>query len=211
MADLVTTVAADHHPLFLSALCAAIENAPELELVGSAVDGEDALAKARALRPAVLVLEAVMPGPGPTEIAAALAAQGSPTRVLCLAAIVDGDAIRQSLAGGVAGYLSKDAHGEVVLRAVADVAAGVVVIEPGLNAAFVDALRRDTEIVVTLTARELDVLRLTADGHNAAEIGALLDVSWTTVRTHLGKVYNKLEARSQAQAVAKALRLGLID
>src|ERR1700759_924362 len=102
-ASSVAVVVADDQPLYLDALRGVVNDAPELRLAGEATDAASALTAGLKLRPGVLVLEAAMPGPSPTEIVAALGRAGLSTRLLCLSSVAAGETVRQLLSGGVAG------------------------------------------------------------------------------------------------------------
>jgi two-component system nitrate/nitrite response regulator NarL len=152
----------------------------------------------------------MLPGLDGLAIVRELSAAGSKTRVLILSAYVDSQAIYQALGYGASGYLEKGASLDEVTRAVRTVAEGGVVLAGTAGGALAQEIRNRNDERPLLTDREIDVLRLAADGLSAQQIARTLNISITTVRTHLQHVYGKLDVSDRAAAVAQAIRRGLL-
>jgi two-component system nitrate/nitrite response regulator NarL len=203
---------ADDHPLFLEGIVRAVRARPELELVGSATNGEDALAGLRRLEPDVAVLDVRMGGLGGKEILCAVSREGLATRVLLLSAYLADDLVYGALAAGAAGYLSKEMDRDEILDAVAAATRGDVVLSPEVQTGVVREIRR-RELLARprLTSRELEILALAAQGRSNPQIAGGLHLSAATVKTHLQNVYDKLGVTDRTSAVAVALRQGLLE
>ena len=203
---------ADDHPLFLEGIVRAVRERPCLDLVGSATDGEQALAGLRRLVPDVAVLDVRMGAVGGREILAAAARDGLRTRVLFLSAYLEDDLVYGALAAGAAGYLSKEMDRDAILDAVVAAARGEVVLSPDVQTGVAREIRRrETLRRPHLTARELEILALAAQGSSTPQIAGTLHLSAATVKTHLQNVYDKLGVTDRTSAVAVALRRGLLD
>ena len=209
----VSVVVADDHPLFRDGIVRAVRERPDLELLGEADDGPSALERVRELAPAVAVLDMSLPGLDGLEVLNAIRRDKLPTRVLILSASTEGAVVHQAIAAGAAGYLSKSASREAVCDAVAALARGETVLDPAAQSGLLHQVRaygvEDDRPV--LTAREHEVLTLMASGLSAAEIGAQLFVAPSTVKTHMGHIYEKLEVSDRAACVAQAMRHGLLE
>jgi two-component system nitrate/nitrite response regulator NarL len=206
-------VLADDHPVYRGGLVRAISARADLELVAEVGDGQAALEAITTLRPDVALLDMRMPGLGGLEVAKALRARESATAVLLLSGSEEREGLYAALAAGVSGYLIKTAEHVEICDAIAAVGRGDVVFSPELHAALARDIRareHETERPF-LTEREQQILRLTAAGRSAADIAGDLHLSIATVRTHLQNAYQKLEVSDRAAAVAKAMRLGLIE
>ena len=208
----ITVYVADDHPLFLAGMLRAVRSRPAFELVGSAGDGEQALREISALRPQIAVLDVRMPGLAGIEVMSAIARAEVPTRVLCLSAEVASAIVYDAIAAGARGYLSKLASEQEVCDAIGAVARGEIVMPAELAPALIEEIhRRASPDRTLLTAREREILRLVADGMAVPAISETLHLSPATVRTHLQHLYEKLEVSGQAVAVARAMRLGLLQ
>jgi two-component system nitrate/nitrite response regulator NarL len=205
-------VIADDHPLFRGALVEAIKHRPELELVGQAADGREALDLITATKPSVAVLDMRMPELDGRRVLNALVRDKSPTNVLFLTAYVDSPAAYEALGAGAAGYLAKEADADAICDAIAAVARGETVLAPNVQSEIAREIRmRSVSGRPALSPRERQVLVLTADGHSAPDIAERLHLSAATVRTHLQHLYEKLGVSDRAAAVAEAMRRGLLE
>jgi two-component system, NarL family, nitrate/nitrite response regulator NarL len=208
----VRVLVADDHPVFREGLVRLLRARPEVEVVADVGEGRAALDRIRALRPDVAVLDLALPDLGGIEVLDALQREHLPTRVLVLSALEDGATIYRAVELGARGYLPKVASSSAVCDAIAVIARGRTVlpaeVQDGLATQI--RMRRDVSDRPPLTPRELDILRLAADGRSNAEIGAELHVSGATVKTHLHHVFEKLEVSDRAAAVATAMRRGLL-
>jgi two-component system, NarL family, nitrate/nitrite response regulator NarL len=205
-------VVADDHPLFRDGLVRRIKERPELELVGEAGDGLEALAQIRRLQPEVAVIDVKLPNLDGIALAAAVLRDELRTRVIMLSAFFDSALVYRALAAGARAYLSKDADRQDVCDTIISVARGEVVVPSELQAGLADQIRvRSQSDRQHLTPREREVLALIASGASAPEIGQRLHLSTGTVKTHLLHLYEKLGVSDRAAAVAEAMRNGLIE
>jgi two-component system nitrate/nitrite response regulator NarL len=203
---------ADDHPVFRDGLVRAIKDSPELELVGDTGSGREALAAIADLRPDVVLLDVRMPDLDGTDVLHALRRDGLSTRVVLLSAELDGGLVYGAIAAGAGAYVSKAADRATILDVVARVARGGTYLPPELMDGLAAQIRlRERDDRPALTARERDVLRLTADGWSAPGIAGELHLSTATVKTHLQSLYEKLGVRDRAAAVATAMRLRLLE
>jgi two-component system nitrate/nitrite response regulator NarL len=198
--------------MFLQAVVAAICEQPELELVGSATNGADAVTEALALEPDVVVLDMRLPGLNGHEVLALVTGRLPGTRVLFLSAHIESDTVYSALAGGAAGYLSKEVDREAISAAIAAVARGETVLSPEVQHELAGAIRRrDGHERPGLTPREHAILALAAEGLSTREIATRLSVGSATVKTHLQSIFHKLDVQDRASAVAVAMRRGMLE
>lgn len=205
-------VIADDHPLFREGLARRIEERPELELVAQAADGDAALELIRRLGPDVAVIDLKMPGTGGLGVARALAREGSRTRLVLLSAHLDSSLVFEAMAAGARAFISKDADRLEVCETIVAVARGEVVLPSWLHSGIASEIKaRAGDPTTALTAREMDVLRLIADGASAPAVGRALHLSTGTVKSHLTSLYEKLGVNDRAAAVAEAMRRGVLE
>src|SRR3954451_1589128 len=203
---------ADDHPMFLDALVGAIGERADLELVGAAADGADAVAGIRDLSPEVAVLDMRLRRLTGEEVLRWATEHAAPTRILFLSAHIESDLVYRALAAGAAGYLSKDVDRDAICDAVIAVARGEIALSPDVQGMLAGAIReRDVQDRPPLTPREHAVLALAAEGCSTREIAARLNVASATVKTHLQSVYTKLDVSDRTSAVAAAMRRGLLE
>jgi two-component system nitrate/nitrite response regulator NarL len=207
-----SVLVADDHPVFREAVAEIVARHSALELVGQASDGREALARIIELRPDVLVLDLRMPELDGLAVLRAVARDGLATRVLLLSAEIDSATAYDAVEAGAAGFVSKTAPQQEIGDAIAAVARGEVVLAPEIHAGLAEQIRvRSADERPVLSVRELEILKLTATGLSAPEIGRELYVSPATVKTHLQRVYDKLGVGDRAAAVAEGMRRGLIE
>lgn len=202
----ITCVVADDHPAVLEAVALFLENGG-ISVLARAVDGEDALEKIESRRPQVALLDVRMPRLGGVELVKQAKRVSPETALLLYTGYGDRALLVEALDAGVHGLVLKEAPLDDLLRAVRAVAAGETYIDPVLAGALASSLSAH---VPQLTQREREVLRLLADGLSNEEIGKRLFISAETVRTHVRKAMDKLDADTRTQAVARALRQHLI-
>jgi two-component system nitrate/nitrite response regulator NarL len=209
----VSVVVADDHPLFREGIERAVRERPELELVGAAANGREALAQIRELMPLVAVLDVRLPELDGLQVLNALVRDGIRTRVLFLSASGEPELVYRAVQAGAAGYFRKEADRDAILNGIAAVAAGRTAIEPELQAGVFDQIRvRGTgDERPILTVREREVLALMADGLSGPQIAQRLIVAPPTVKTHQARLYEKLGVSDRAAAVAEAMRRGLLE
>jgi two-component system, NarL family, nitrate/nitrite response regulator NarL len=208
----IRVVIADDHPVYREGIVRTVRERPDLELVGEAATGREALAQIRELRPDVAVLDMKLPDVDGRQVLAAIRRDGATTRFLFLSAYVDSELVYAAIGGGASGYLSKDATRRQICDAIAAVARGDPVLAPAVHNGLMREIQlRSEHDSPILTRRERDVLELTADGLSAPEIGRRLYLSAATVKGHLQHVYGKLGVSDRAAAVAEAMRRGLLE
>ncbi len=198
---------ADDHPAVLEAVCLYLED-NGVTVVGRAQTGTEALEKIEARKPPVALLDVRMPEMGGIEIARQAARLVPETAIILYTGYGDRALLTEALDAGARGFVLKEAPLDDLLRAVRVVSAGGTYVDPVL--AGVLASSAATDRLPALTQREREVLRLLADGLSNEEIGKQLFISPETVRTHVRKAMEKLDADTRTQAVAKALRERLI-
>jgi two-component system response regulator DesR len=187
--------------MVLGALAALLELEPDIEVVGRARDGREALELIAAAKPDVVLTDIEMPRMTGLELAAELRRRGSPARVVILTTFARGGYLRRALDAGAAGYLLKDAPAERLAEAVRRVHSGLRAVDPELAAAA-------WEDADPLTDRERQVLRLAGEGHPSARIAAELHLSEGTVRNYLSEAISKVGAENRVEAARIARRKG---
>ncbi len=205
-------IIADDHPLFRDGLARRVQERPDLELVGQAADGNEVIELVRALKPDVAVVDLKMPGGGGLGVARALTREALTTHLVLLSAHLDSALVFEALAAGARAFVSKDADRLEVCETIVAVARGDVVLPAWLHAGLASEIRtRARDADPALTARELDVLRLIAEGRSAPAVGRALHLSTGTVKSHLTSVYEKLGVNDRAAAVAEGMRRGVLE
>ncbi|KTR04599.1 response regulator transcription factor [Curtobacterium luteum] len=207
---MIRVVVADDHPIVRSGIVALLQDADDIEVVGQTSDGDAAVAVTLAERPDVVLMDLRMPGTNGDAATARILAQEPGVRVLILTTYESDDQILAAIEAGAAGYLLKAAPESEILAGVRATARGETALAPSAVAALV---RRTTGSVAagpSLSPRELDVLRLVAQGNSNPAIGRSLFLSETTVKTHLGHVFEKLGVNDRTRAVTRAMELGLL-
>jgi two-component system nitrate/nitrite response regulator NarL len=210
--DLTSVYVAEDHPVFQEAVARAIKARRDFELVGAAADGRTALDEIRAKRPTVALLDLRLPQLDGLEVVRAIQREALPTRVVVLSADSSRSFVYDALKLGAAGFLTKAATLNEICDTVAAVARGETVLAPQVQSGLVTELRsREQPQRPLLSEREMQVLKLIADGLTGPEIGARLYISSSTVKTHVKSLLEKLEVSDRAAAVAEGMRRGLID
>jgi two-component system nitrate/nitrite response regulator NarL len=208
----VRVLAADGQPLYRDAVARAIRERPELELVGPASDGREALEAIGAEEPDVAVIDRTLTGLSGEQVLNAVARDGLRTRVVLIAAAADPRDVYAAIAEGAAGYLTKSADARELCDAITAVARGRTVLAPELQAGIAGEIRlRAPHDRPVMSDREREILTLIAEGLSAPQIGRTLHLSTATVKTHLQHLYEKLGVSERAAAVAEAMRRGLLE
>jgi two-component system, NarL family, nitrate/nitrite response regulator NarL len=209
----VTVLVADDHPIYREGIVRAIKDRDDLELVGKAADGREALEQIQRIAPSVAVLDIRMPGLDGTQVLDSLQRDGVDTWVLFLSAFTEPELAYKTVAAGAKGYLSKESSRQEVCDAIATIANGGTAFAPEVQAGLAAEIqeRERTGGAPQLTDREREVLHLIADGLSAPEIGKRIHLSTTTVKSHLHSLYEKLGVSDRAAAVAEGMRRGLLE
>lgn len=208
----VSVVVGDDHPLFREGVVRALALSGEVNVVGEADDGTQALELIKEHRPDVALLDFRMPGMDGAQVAAAVRSNDLPTRVLLLSAHDEAAIVYQALQQGAAGFLLKDSTRTEIVKAVLDCAKGNDVVAPSLAGGLAAQIRQRAEpSAPVLSAREREVLNRIARGQSIPAIAGELFVAPSTVKTHVQRLYEKLGVSDRAAAVAEAMRQGLLN
>jgi two-component system nitrate/nitrite response regulator NarL len=210
--DPVTVVVADDHPMYRQGVASGLSGSGRVVVVAQAGDGREALEAIREHRPHVAVVDYRLPSLDGSQVANAVHRDELPTRVLILSAFTDSALVYRAIEQGAAGYLPKESRQTEILDAVLACARGETVVPPAVASGLAEELRRHAAGGRTLlTPRESQVLALMAQGKSVPAIAEELVLGATTVKTHVGHLYEKLGVSDRAAAVAEAMRRGLIE
>lgn len=205
-------LAADGQPLYRDAVVRAIGARPDLELVGEARDGREALDAICAAEPDVAVVGVTLARLSGEQVLNAVTRDGIRTRVVMIAARPDAEQVYAALGKGAAGYLTTGADARELCDAISAVARGGTVLSPQLQASVAGEIRmRSPRTRPVMSSRERETLSLIAEGLSAPDIARVLHLSTATVKTHLHHIYGKLGVSERAAAVAEAMRRGLLE
>lgn len=204
-------VLADEHALVRQGLILLLSSDPELEVVGEAGDGLQAVELAQTLQPDVAVLDVLLPLLNGAEASKRIAKVSPDTRVLGMSGFSDALYVREMMRAGAMGCLLKQQDQEDFVEAVRSVARGKRYVSPKISDWMLQNEGRDGSMLDLLTLRELEILKLLAQGKTNKEVAAVLDRSLYTVDAHRGRIMEKLDLHSAGEIVRFALRHGLID
>ncbi|HWB85544.1 MAG TPA: response regulator transcription factor [Bryobacteraceae bacterium] len=203
---------ADDHAVVRQGFKMILSAQPDMEIVGEAGNGREAVELAEQARPDVVVMDVAMPELNGIEATRRMGASTPHTRVLALSMHKDSVYVREILRAGARGYLLKDSGAEDLVSAVRAIAAGEGYISPAVSDAVLDDYRRHvTNPIDLLTSREREVLQMLAEGKTNKEIAGVLNLSVYTVDAHRGRIMEKLNIHSINELVRFAVRNGLID
>lgn len=210
---------ADDHPIVRSGIRNELAQCPDIEIVGEAINGDEAVQTAKTLQPDVILLDINMPGLKAVQVARQLQASASPTKVLVLTAYGDIDSILGMLDAGAGGYLLKDEDPSAIVQGIRAVARGKIWLSPTIAQSLVEHATNDRKSFATeprnsippLSPRELEVLQLLAQGQTNKQIADTLMIAEGTIKNHVATIYDKLKVNSRAEAVVWAWQHGLAD
>jgi DNA-binding NarL/FixJ family response regulator len=222
-ASTVRVLIADDQKVVREGLVSLLSLLPGLDVIGTAVDGEDAVHQALDLHPDVVLMDLNMPRCNGVEATERLRETQPETRVVVLTTYADDAWVFSALQAGARGFLTKDAGAEEIHRAITAVASGQAQLDPSVQARLLDALGRRQQLGPAgpgmdpgqaeppddLTPREVEVLTQIAAGQSNTEIAATLFVSVATIKTHINHIFAKTGLRDRAQLVAYAFKHGL--
>ena len=208
----------DDQALVRGGFRAILDSRPEIEVVGEAENGAQAVALAQRRHPDVILMDIRMPELDGIEATRQLVAAGSPARIIVLTTFDLDEYVHAAIRAGASGFLLKDVTPAKLVEAIGIVAQGDALLAPSVTRRLLERFAttlpvadRSRDALTELTSRELEVLRLLAGGMSNAEIAAELVVSEATVKTHISSVLRKLGLRDRVQAVIVAYETGLID
>lgn len=201
----------DDHALFRAGLVSLLTSIPEFEIIGEAGDGREALSVLAKEKPDVVLLDVNMPIMGGVEMVEVLKEKDRP-RILMLTISKHDEDLFGAISAGADGYLLKDAEPDELRRAINLVADGKSILSPEVTSRVLKVVSSSHGIPpeVALSKREMDVLKCLAKGLTSAQIAQELFISENTVKTHVRHILEKLEASNRAEAVSRAIQLGII-
>lgn len=205
---MIRVLVADDHPIVRGGVVGLLRDEPDIEVVAEAGSGEDAVRLALELVPDVVLMDLRMPGVDGVEATERIRAEAPDVRVLVFTTYETDDSILGAIEAGASGYLLKAAPAEELLAGVRAVAAGETVLGPSIAAKLVNRVRQAP--APALSTRQLEVLRLVAAGKSNPEIAAELFIGESTVKTHLGIIFERLGVSDRTRAVTRAMELGLL-
>jgi DNA-binding NarL/FixJ family response regulator len=214
--DPTRVLIADDHALMRDGLRAVLAKMPEVELAGEAATGLEAVEKAIALLPDVILMDIQMPGISGIEATRRILRAAPRTGVIIVSVFADDDLVFAMMRAGARGYVLKEADDEELMRAVRGVANGEASFSPAIAARLIDFFRnlnapaaRAADIFPELTAREREILALIAQGKSNNAIAQALFLSEKTIRNYASNVFDKLQVATRAEAIIRARDAGL--
>ena len=212
MGQKIRILIADDHAIVREGLMALIATEPDLELVGEATDGIQAVSKAQALRPDVILLDLMMPRMDGVEAINEIKKSWQDARIIVLTSFSDDEKVFSAIRSGALGYLLKDSSPSDLLQAISTVANGEGFLSPAIASKVMREINQPPKLPPTqdpLTEREVEILQLVAQGLTNDGIAEKLVVSERTVRTHVSNILAKLQLANRTQAALYALKEGL--
>jgi len=208
----IRVVLVDDHAVVRSGLRLLLDAHEDIEVVGEAGNAKDAIFRARALKPDVMLLDVVMPGDSGIDVLPQLLKESPETKMLVLSMQDDPSYVREAFGAGASGYVLKEAADEEVVSAIREIANGGRYVHPSLGARMVaaEAEERAAAEADPLSEREREVLRLLALGHTNQEIAQTLYISVRTAESHRAHIMQKLHLSTRAELVRFALSSGLL-
>jgi len=205
---------ADDHPLFRHGIREFLNLAPELEVVGEATSGQEAIAQAEALHPDVILMDVNMPGLNGVEATRRILHASPHIRVLIVTMFEDEATVFAAMRAGARGYILKDSEKENILRAIQAVANGEAIFSPSIATRLIDyfstqAAALPKDIFPSLTERERQILQLIARGKSNTDIARELSLSPKTVYNYVSNILSKLQVADRAQAIIRAREAGV--
>jgi DNA-binding NarL/FixJ family response regulator len=202
----------DDHPVTRDGLRSALSTSDEVDIVGEASSGEEAIDAVEKLKPEVVFMDVRMPGMGGIEATRIIREENPDTRVILFTVDESRSAISDAIQAGVSGYLLKDVSAQELVNAARLALEGKAVIHPSLTRAFIEEVQLvDRRPEAPLSKREAEILQMVAYGSTTKEVAHDLGISPHTVKTHLERIFEKLGANDRAQAVAIAIRQGIVE
>ena len=203
----------DDHPVVREGLSAMLSREQDIEVVGEAGNGREAIEKARNLKPDVVLMDLRMPEVDGVEAMRQIRVNNPDIKFIVLTTYDNDEYIFRGIEAGARAYLLKDSPREEMFRAIRVVSEGGSLIEPAVAGKVLDRfaeLSRQVQVPATLSEREVEVLRLIAKGISNKIIATSLSISESTVKTHVQSIFNKLEVNDRTEAVTEAIKKGII-
>ena len=208
----ITVLVVDDHPVTRDGLKSALDLTGELRVVGEAGSGEEAIDMVEQVTPDIVFMDVRMPGMSGIEATRIIRERHPDTKVILFTVDESRASIAEAIQAGVSGYLLKDVGVPELVNAARLAMQGKAVIHPSLTQAFIEEVRLvDRKPEAPLSPREVEILQLVAYGATTKEVADQLEISFHTVKTHLERIFEKLGANDRAQAVAIAIRQGMVE
>lgn len=215
MNGIIGVLIVDDHAIVREGLRAVIGLENDMQVVGEAKDGNEAIALSRHLNPDVILMDLLMPNKGGIEAIREILEENPNHRILVLTSFAEVDKILPTIRSGALGYIVKNSSPGELLRAIRDIAKGAVVMQPDIARQLFHGLSQSTEPLTQpieqLSTREIEILKLVAQGMTNEEIGDQLSISSRTVGVHVTHILEKLNLNNRTQAALFALRNGLVS
>ena len=214
MPKVIRLLICDDHAVVRLGLRSLVGVNPEMELVGEAVDGEEAVAMAKKMKPDVIIMDLVMPRKDGITAITEIKKKNHGAKILVLTSFSDDKNVFSAIKAGASGYLLKDSSPEELLQAIRDVHQGKSSLHPVIAQKVIQEMHQPSDIPPTdnpLSEREVEVLRNVAQGMSNQQIAQTLKIKEGTVRIHVGNILNKLQLANRTQAALYALREGLAE
>ena len=207
---MIKVLIVDAHTVLRHGLRLILQEDPNIAIVGEAASGAEAITQAAKLVPHIILMDLQLPDLCGVEVIRQLRTVAPETRVLILTITDQSDSMLAACKAGVKGYLLKSVSGQDVVRAIHQIAAGQAVLPPSLTTRLLDELAAPSPTPDILTERELDVLRCMTQGLGNKEIASVLNISPNTVKTHVRRIFGKLNLRNRTEAATYAMQTDLL-
>ncbi len=214
MSEQIRVLVADDHVVVREGLCALIAACPDMQVVGEARNGQEAIDRAAQVQPDVVVMDLVMPVKDGLEAIKEIRVKAPKARILVLTSFGQDKRVFQAIKAGALGYLLKDSTSDELIQAIRDIYQAKLFLQPDIALRVARELNRQSKSGTgghELTERELEVLKLVAHGLSNREIAARLTLSEVTVDAHVSNILSKLHLNNRTQAALYALREGLAE
>ena len=214
MLKTIRILVCDDHAIIRIGLKSLIAGAPDMQLVGEATDGEEAVVMARKLKPDVIIMDLLMPRKDGVAAITEIRKKNHEARILVFTSFSDDKNVFSAIKAGASGYLLKDSSPEELLQAIRDVHQGKSSLHPVIAQKVIQEMHQPSDLPPTddpLSEREVEVLRNVAQGMSNQQIAQTLKIKEGTVRIHVGNILNKKQLANRTQAALYALREGLAE
>ena len=212
--SVIRVLIVDDHAFIRKGVCAFLEEVEDIEIIGEAGDGKEAVAQSKVLQPDVILMDLVMPHMDGVEATSQITAQQEKVHIIALTSFATDDKIFPAIKSGAMGYILKDSEPEELVKAIRKAYIGESTIDSSIARKVLQEISRPSKGPPTpdpLTEREEEVLRLVAKGLSNREIAVRMMIAEVTVRTHVSNILSKLHLANRVQATLYALREGLIS